>query len=157
MGCARMALRAPPPPLCRASVQRTAAAARRTPVSPPPQPHLPANPPNPKPPLSSRLRDPSDDTRKAGIRILVLSPTRELASQIAVEAGKLISHQPGMRCHVVYGGTNINREARDISAPGGAQVLVATPGRLMDHLENQARWGLGFGGGLEGVGGVLGV
>lgn len=68
------------------------------------------------------------------ISVLVLSPTRELASQIAKEADALLTYHP-FKATVVYGGTNINSE-RNRLAQGRCDVLVATPGRLIDHLEN---------------------
>jgi ATP-dependent RNA helicase MSS116 len=68
------------------------------------------------------------------ISVLVLSPTRELASQIAKEAESLLTFHP-FKSQVVYGGTNINAE-RSRMNNGRCDVLVATPGRLIDHLEN---------------------
>eukprot|EP00937_MAST-01D_sp_MAST-1D-sp2_P005261 g5261.t1 len=72
--------------------------------------------------------------RRGGISCLVISPTRELAQQIAAEAGQLNSrHGFGMQC--IYGGSNIKS---DLSAFRRQlpDILVATPGRLNDHLEN---------------------
>ncbi|EFN51650.1 hypothetical protein CHLNCDRAFT_59143 [Chlorella variabilis] len=69
----------------------------------------------------------------SGISVLVLSPTRELASQIAKEAEALLRFHP-YKAQVVYGGTNINSERNRLA--GRCDVLVATPGRLIDHLEN---------------------
>lgn len=70
--------------------------------------------------------------------MLVLSPTRELAQQIETEARNLLTfHQRprALRCDIVYGGTNINAERkRVVQRP--PDILVATPGRLIDHLEN---------------------
>lgn len=68
-----------------------------------------------------------------GISVLILSPTRELASQIAKEAEALLTFHP-FKAQVVYGGTNINSERNRLQ--GRCDVLVATPGRLIDHLEN---------------------
>lgn len=68
-----------------------------------------------------------------GISVLVLSPTRELASQIEKEAEQLLRFHP-FKAQVVYGGTNINSERNRLG--GRCDVLVATPGRLIDHLEN---------------------
>lgn len=69
------------------------------------------------------------------IGILVVSPTRELAIQIGDQAEKLIQHFPALSCHVMYGGAKVARDIRALnkSLP---TVLVATPGRLIDHLEN---------------------
>lgn len=68
------------------------------------------------------------------ISVLVLSPTRELASQIAKEADSLLSFHP-FKSQVVYGGTNINSDKKKFETKR-CDILVATPGRLIDHLEN---------------------
>jgi ATP-dependent RNA helicase MSS116 len=72
--------------------------------------------------------------RGAAISVLVLSPTRELASQIAKEAELLLTFHP-FKSQVIYGGTNINSERNRMNNQR-CDVLVATPGRLIDHLEN---------------------
>lgn len=71
---------------------------------------------------------------KSNISILVLSPTRELANQIATEAKNLLTFHAGSKVVVFVGGTNINADKRAIS--GHVTVLVATPGRLIDHLQS---------------------
>ncbi|KAK7280811.1 hypothetical protein RIF29_08317 [Crotalaria pallida] len=63
---------------------------------------------------------------------LILSPTRELSMQIHEEAKKF-SYQTGVRVVVVYGGAPINQQLRDLER--GVDILVATPGRLVDLLE----------------------
>jgi ATP-dependent RNA helicase MSS116 len=75
---------------------------------------------------------------KTGIGCLVISPTRELAYQISKEAEKLVSFQnrPKINVLVCVGGTNINKD-RKILKQGNVNILVATPGRLLDHLKNQ--------------------
>ncbi|KAG9258906.1 P-loop containing nucleoside triphosphate hydrolase protein [Emericellopsis atlantica] len=70
----------------------------------------------------------------AGISLLVISPTRELSMQIATEATNLLQRLPQYRVRVVMGGTNKNAEERQIL--GGCEILIATPGRLLDHLSN---------------------
>ncbi|KAG2752060.1 DEAD-domain-containing protein [Suillus brevipes Sb2] len=67
-------------------------------------------------------------------KILVLAPTRELALQIEEEAMSLLAHHPyGVQS--VIGGTNINTEKNRLNSPSArADVLIATPGRLLDHL-----------------------
>ncbi|KAK6945407.1 Helicase, C-terminal, partial [Dillenia turbinata] len=63
---------------------------------------------------------------------LILSPTRELSCQIHDEARKF-SYQTGVRVVVVYGGAPINQQLRELER--GVDILVATPGRLVDLLE----------------------
>jgi ATP-dependent RNA helicase DDX3X len=70
--------------------------------------------------------------RKAAPRILVIAPTRELASQIFDEARKFSYGSP-VRPVVVYGGAEIRQQLRELEL--GCDVLVATPGRLVDLLE----------------------
>ena len=69
---------------------------------------------------------------KEGTKVLVLCPTRELAIQVA-ENAKEYARGTEMFVGVVYGGVPLDREMRDLRA--GFEVLVATPGRLNDHLE----------------------
>ncbi|KAJ3246918.1 hypothetical protein HDU77_008749 [Chytriomyces hyalinus] len=70
------------------------------------------------------------------VSILVISPTRELAQQITVEAEQLVKFLP-FQVQCVIGGTNMTSEARRLNAEGQrCDILVATPGRLLDHLEN---------------------
>jgi ATP-dependent RNA helicase RhlE len=67
------------------------------------------------------------------IRVLVLSPTRELAAQIE-ECFAAYGRNTPIRCGVIYGGVNQNPQVRTLK--NGIDVLVATPGRLLD-LMNQ--------------------
>jgi ATP-dependent RNA helicase MSS116 len=69
------------------------------------------------------------------ISILAISPTRELVLQIAAEAEKLLRRFPNINVATAIGGTNKDTEARKIFR--GCQVLVATPGRLLDHLQEE--------------------
>ena len=71
----------------------------------------------------------------SGISLLVISPTRELAMQIAKEANALLQRLPKYKVSFAIGGTNKDREERDIL--GGCDILIATPGRLYDHLSDQ--------------------
>lgn len=63
---------------------------------------------------------------------LILAPTRELVSQIYEESLKFC-YCTGIRPVVIYGGTDINRQIRDLNM--GVDLLVATPGRLLDLIE----------------------
>ncbi|KAI8712370.1 hypothetical protein NCS52_01335000 [Fusarium sp. LHS14.1] len=71
----------------------------------------------------------------AGISLLVISPTRELAMQISTEATKLLQRLPRYRVQIAIGGTNKDREEKQILS--GCDILIATPGRLLDHLSNE--------------------
>lgn len=81
----------------------------------------------------------------APIHCLVISPTRELAQQIATETSKLLTyHEPKYRKVVIcVGGTNKNADLRafqqsnnnNYNSNSSIAVLVATPGRLLDHLQ----------------------
>ncbi|KAL2557141.1 DEAD-box ATP-dependent RNA helicase 37 [Forsythia ovata] len=70
--------------------------------------------------------------RMAFPQALILSPTRELSCQIHDEAKKF-AYQTGVRVVVAYGGAPINQQLRDLER--GVDILVATPGRLVDLLE----------------------
>jgi len=69
------------------------------------------------------------------ISSLVLSPTRELAAQIAEEGKVLLSYYKNMGIGCFYGGTNIAGDERHLSQKP-CDILVATPGRMQDHLDN---------------------
>lgn len=86
------------------------------------------------------------DQRRPPIFVLVICPTRELASQAAAEATKLLKYHPTIGVQVVIGGTRLTLEQKRMQA-NPCQILVATPGRLRDHIENTA----GFASRLMGV------
>jgi ATP-dependent RNA helicase DeaD len=64
----------------------------------------------------------------------VLCPTRELALQVTRELDALAKYR-GVRCTAVYGGAPMARQINDIRA--GAQIVIGTPGRVLDHLHRQ--------------------
>lgn len=76
------------------------------------------------------------------IATLILSPTRELALQIAKEATGLLSFHPDQAVASIMGGTNMKGEVTRIAAAQAKcanrrlTFLIATPGRLLDHLQN---------------------
>lgn len=75
-----------------------------------------------------------DAPRKGQVSILVMSPTRELALQIAAEASRLVSRlKSPLQVHTAFGGT---AKATYLSKfrNGDPKILVATPGRLNDYL-----------------------
>jgi ATP-dependent RNA helicase DeaD len=69
-------------------------------------------------------------------QVLVLCPTRELAVQVAEEIAKLAFFKRGVRELPIYGGQSYERQFRGLSA--GAQIIIGTPGRVMDHLERKS-------------------
>lgn len=68
-------------------------------------------------------------------QVLVLCPTRELAVQVCQEINRLGSTLKGLSAIPVYGGSPIDRQMRALRK--GAQVVVGTPGRVMDHLRRK--------------------
>lgn len=72
------------------------------------------------------------DVNNRNTQGLILSPTRELCLQITNELKNYSSHVKGLNTVAVYGGANIQEQARQISR--GAQIIVATPGRMQDMM-----------------------
>jgi len=70
---------------------------------------------------------------KEGVQAIVLVPTRELAEQVKDEMIKL-SYQKPIKILAIYGGVSINPQIDDLRK---AEVVVATPGRLLDHLNRR--------------------
>ena len=68
-----------------------------------------------------------------GPRVLVLTPTRELAIQVAKAAETYGRHVPGLRVATVVGGVPYGAQLKALRGP--LDVLIATPGRLLDHLQ----------------------
>jgi ATP-dependent RNA helicase RhlE len=68
------------------------------------------------------------------IRVLVLAPTRELAIQVEQSFRDYAKHLP-LRTAIVYGGSDMNAQITQLRR--GVEVLVATPGRLLDHVHNK--------------------
>jgi ATP-dependent RNA helicase DeaD len=67
-----------------------------------------------------------------GTQALILAPTRELAIQVAEQFELLSAHQPGVTIAVLCGGQEYARQLKQLR--GGAQVVVGTPGRILDHI-----------------------
>jgi len=68
-----------------------------------------------------------------GPRILVLTPTRELAMQVAKAADTYGRHVPGLRVTTIVGGVPYPAQLKALRGP--LDILIATPGRLLDHLQ----------------------
>ena len=67
---------------------------------------------------------------------LILCPTRELAMQVAEEVSKLAFFKRGVRELPIYGGASYERQFRGLR--DGAQIIIGTPGRVMDHLDRKS-------------------
>jgi len=85
-------------------------------------------------PILHRLAADRKPAPRRGCRVLVLTPTRELASQIA-ESFRVYGRHLGFTVAVVFGGVKYGPQIRALAA--GVDVLVATPGRLIDHLNEK--------------------
>ena len=68
------------------------------------------------------------------VQVLILTPTRELCMQVEKEVKKL-SKYLRLKSVAVYGGQDITRQIRELKAR--PQIIVATPGRLMDHMNRK--------------------
>ena len=66
---------------------------------------------------------------------IVLCPTRELAVQVAEEIRKLAKYMSDIKVLPVYGGQEISKQIRSLK--GGAQIIIGTPGRVMDHMRRK--------------------
>lgn len=84
-------------------------------------------------PLIHRLATVRQASPRKGARILVLSPTRELASQIAASCATYAGSLQ-LSIATVFGGVGYGPQVKKIAR--GVDILVATPGRLLDHLES---------------------
>ena len=84
------------------------------------------------------------DTGKKAIQTLILSPTRELALQIASDLENFAKHLSKINIAVVYGGADIKKQINQLER--GAQIVVGTPGRTLDLIKrkklkvNEIRW-----------------
>ena len=88
-------------------------------------------------PLLNRLQPDANTSASPArhpIRSLILVPTRELAVQV-YESVKTYGKYLPLRCTVVYGGVDMEPQAKQLRA--GVEILVATPGRLLDHLQQK--------------------
>ena len=72
------------------------------------------------------------DANNKNTQALILSPTRELCLQITNELKNYSKYEKGINVVAVYGGASITEQARDIKR--GAQIIVATPGRMQDMI-----------------------
>lgn len=83
-------------------------------------------------PLLARLK--RDSGRNGKVRALILVPTRELAAQVEASLATYGRHTP-VRSAAIFGGVNINPQIARLRR--GVEALIATPGRLMDHMQRR--------------------
>jgi superfamily II DNA/RNA helicase len=83
-------------------------------------------------PTLMKMTNPSPIAKK-GPRVLILVPTRELACQVKAEAIKYSKHLAKVKTVCIYGGVPYPVQFKELSRH--YEILVATPGRLMDHIE----------------------
>lgn len=89
--------------------------------------------PNPNP----ASYNPATDAVRAEPLVLIICPTRELATQIFDEARRLC-YRTMLRPCVVYGGTPRREQLADLQK--GCDILIGTPGRLNDYITRESRW-----------------
>ncbi|MCC5910307.1 MAG: DEAD/DEAH box helicase [Clostridiaceae bacterium] len=75
------------------------------------------------------------DTKGNSPQILVMAPTRELSVQVADELRKFCKYLPGVKSIAIYGGQPIDRQIKALKQ--GPQIIVGTPGRLIDHIKRK--------------------
>jgi len=85
-------------------------------------------------PLLENLMSAGKHQKGKTIRALVLTPTRELAAQVAESVGEYGKHLP-LRSTVIFGGVSINPQIKKLR--NGIDILIATPGRLLDHVSQK--------------------
>lgn len=82
-------------------------------------------------PILQKLSDSPRALAETEVRALILTPTRELAQQLAETIGRYNQHL-GLRILSVYGGTTLETQKKKLRQ--GADILIATPGRLLEHI-----------------------
>lgn len=75
------------------------------------------------------------DTKRKVVQGLIIAPTRELCLQITTELGKYAQFKKGTKIVAVYGGASVREQAESIKS--GVQIVVATPGRLLDLIQRK--------------------
>ncbi len=75
------------------------------------------------------------DPKNKKLQGIILCPTRELAIQVAEEIRKLSKFMHGIKVLPVYGGQDIVKQIRSLK--GGVQLIIGTPGRVMDHMRRK--------------------
>ena len=75
------------------------------------------------------------DPKKKKLQAIALCPTRELAIQVAEEVRKLAKYMHGVKVVPIYGGQDIVKQIRSLK--DGTQIVIGTPGRVMDHMRRK--------------------
>ena len=75
------------------------------------------------------------DTSNYKPQTIIITPTRELAEQIAVELRKIASYKANLKILTLYGGVPLRAQAESLAK--GAHILIGTPGRIQDHLAKE--------------------
>ncbi|GAB6086736.1 DEAD/DEAH box helicase [Alkaliphilus crotonatoxidans] len=74
-------------------------------------------------------------TKDKSVQVIILTPTRELAMQVTDEIGKFSKYIYGLKSVTIYGGQPIERQIKALKQ--GVQVVVGTPGRVIDHINRK--------------------
>jgi ATP-dependent RNA helicase RhlE len=85
-------------------------------------------------PLLQRLNESRSGEQRRHVRSLILTPTRELAAQVAESVSVYGRHLP-FRSAVIFGGVSINPQITQLR--NGVDIVIATPGRLLDHVQQK--------------------
>jgi ATP-dependent RNA helicase RhlE len=85
-------------------------------------------------PMLQRLSESNSGKKQRVVRALVLTPTRELAAQVAESVSNYSRYLP-LNSAVIFGGVSINPQIKALRK--GVDILVATPGRLLDHVSQK--------------------
>jgi ATP-dependent RNA helicase RhlE len=85
-------------------------------------------------PLLQRLQENTAGAGRRAVRALILAPTRELAAQVGESVATYGRHLP-LSSAVIFGGVKINPQIQQLRR--GVDILVATPGRLLDHVSQK--------------------
>ena len=76
-----------------------------------------------------------DGNIKNEVQVLLVCPTRELAMQAWGEFKKLYKYKTGVKAAAIYGGQNIEKQIKELKK--GVNIVIGTPGRIMDHMRRR--------------------
>ncbi len=85
-------------------------------------------------PMLQRLLSKPKARTRGSVRALILTPTRELAAQVG-ESVRTYGKYLSLKSAIIFGGVNINPQIHQLQA--GVDILIATPGRLLDHVSQR--------------------